>query len=140
MVVDNRATGGDIRLRSMAFPGALTLPVRIGGGVEVVSRFPVRIVNALASDIVTRALDGLWSVEEVKDRFLRRLEGLLWDLGKILLFTGCTIPPTRVFTDRRSMFSSKSLMTDGVVQMRLVTGLFRFVRRLSHSPQAFVTR
>lgn len=55
-VVDSSATGGEIRFRSKAFPDALTLPVRIGGGVEVVSRLPVRMVNALASDIVTGAI------------------------------------------------------------------------------------
>lgn len=54
-VVDNSATGGEIRVRSMAFPDALTLPIRIGGGVEVFSRLPVRMVNALARDILTRA-------------------------------------------------------------------------------------
>jgi len=54
LVVDNRATGGEIRLRSSTLLGALTLPVRIGGGVEAFSRFPARMVNARARDIVTR--------------------------------------------------------------------------------------
>jgi hypothetical protein len=59
-VVDSSATGGEIRLRSKAFPDALTLPVRIGGGVEVFSRLPARMVNALASDIVTGAFGSRW--------------------------------------------------------------------------------
>lgn len=40
-------------VRSMAFMEVRTLPVRIGGGVEVFSRLLARMVNARAIDMVT---------------------------------------------------------------------------------------
>jgi hypothetical protein len=51
-VVESSATGWEIKFRSNAFPGSFTLPVRIGGGVEVVSRLLARMVKALARDML----------------------------------------------------------------------------------------
>jgi hypothetical protein len=50
-VVESSTTGWEIKFRSIAFPDNLTLPVRIGGGVEEVSRLPTRNVKALARDM-----------------------------------------------------------------------------------------
>lgn len=51
-MVEISTTGWEIKFRSIAFPGNLTLPVRTGGGVAEASRLPTRIVKALARDML----------------------------------------------------------------------------------------
>lgn len=63
-VVERSATGGEIMERSIALAAARTLPVRIGGGVEVLSRLLMRVVKARARDIVAAIVELLLLVVE----------------------------------------------------------------------------
>lgn len=55
-MVEISANGDEIKLRSIAFVDNLTLPVRIGGGDEELSRLMARMVKALASDMLKLGL------------------------------------------------------------------------------------